>query len=108
MKYRKLRITWSVGWGFAALLSMMVWHLAYVPGTVAKCRITNSIGLQFTAVQGHFDVRRCSLDDAGNFKGLVGVESTIVSVPCWLTVALTLAIAAIPWLRYSLRTLLSG
>jgi len=106
MRFRKLRIAWSVGWGIVAVLLVVLWQLAYVPGGYVHCRVTKSSGLQFTSVRGQFDVRRCSLGSDGNFKGLAGVDAKIVSAPCWLTVAVTVAIAAFPWLQFGLRTLL--
>jgi hypothetical protein len=108
MKHRKLRIAWSVGWGLICLLLMAWCAFGYVPGLSFQCGVTKSLGLQFTSIQGQFDVRRSTLDGAGHFKGLAGVNSTTVSAPWWLPVAFALALAAVPWLRFSLRTLLIG
>jgi len=127
MKYRKLRIAWSVFWGVVALLLIVLWVRSY--WWVDELRELNSRHWeQLSSCQGWIHLRRggsiLAPYDRWNFYsnriGDVG-PSTLprsfkwkispapqVSVPHWLLAVLCSTSVAFSWLpwRFSLRTLL--
>src|SRR5262245_43262799 len=70
MRYRKLRIAWSVFWGAVAVLLLVLWVRSFYIADVIQWSVTRWFGLQFTSTQGQLDVRRCSLDGAGHDGGV--------------------------------------
>ena len=120
MKYRKLRIVWSVAWGLLAVLLIALWVRSY-----SCCDIYASSGHNIAFLRGSF-----CLDATIQFEATAGTvvsgkffpasspahlpaeTSTIVSTDfsirlVFLLVA-SVAAAALSWLphRFSLRTLL--
>ena len=43
MKYRKLRIAWSVGWGIVAVLLVVLWVRSYCRSTLSSNLSTNRL-----------------------------------------------------------------
>jgi hypothetical protein len=121
---RYLRIAWSVGWGLAAALLIVLWVRSFYFGDVILWSVTKWNGLQFTSTQGGLTVQHCSLDGAGHHGGMVfpnwlwstsavggfgGDTQTIlgfnvrhvpyyVAFPYWAPVATCMALATTPFL----------
>jgi hypothetical protein len=132
MRYRKLRIAWSVAWGVVAVLLCVLWvrsywicdevakvdGMGYFPtlgsnsGTVYYARSKISIFLSpDSPIYSQSWTYRCQ--DATKpqtlFRWSPNSEWYVsIYVPYWLPVLVTVAIAAGLWLpsRFSLRTLL--
>jgi hypothetical protein len=120
MKYRKLRIAWSVGWGMFAVLLIVAWIRSY--WFVDSIYLAKSHSV--TAVQGllFFDVgiyHKAKVPPIHHFGpvdvmsiwnycgvGLLGIdEGRFVQI--WLVTPFVIALAVIPWVkRFSLRTVL--
>ena len=129
MRFRKLRIAWSVGCGIVCLLLIMLWARSY--GTWDRCfRTGKNHGWQFNSMVGHvvlvvaappkkfipFFIESLPTEDRfkGDFdKYVLGfyfgrTPSVELGVPFWFIVLISLAITAAPWIRrwqFSLRTL---
>ena len=129
MRFRKLRIAWSVGWGLLTLLLCVLWatshwrpidsdvfatpeyryHVYSLDGTVfftREGRIFRGRELTFYYPESYFAERV-------THSGLkVGRDSNgsihFLSFSYWLLCIASLAVTAVPWLRlrFSLRTLL--
>jgi hypothetical protein len=129
MKYRKLRIAWSVGWGVLCLLVFEFWIRSYqridfltlnVPGpiVVQVVSITGLVGASVDAISpGHWDWISARADIVDPTRGLSGQFDVLdengdrtVIVPHWFLLVLSAAVASAPWLpgRFSLRALLIG
>jgi hypothetical protein len=130
MKYRKLRIAWSVGCGVACVLLVLLWVRSYwtwdivsydrPPAFVAINSLRGCV--QFNGAKNpsrNMDVgwRSTSKSIEGRFPHfattfgfawLSSATSISVTVPHWLLISANFAIAFLPWLpwRFSLRTLL--
>jgi hypothetical protein len=130
MKYRKLRIAWSVGWGMVALLLCVLWVRSFQTAHVFACPVTASKhasvwidrGVVALSIKDHSseDVRllfRWHITYAPEpipvtsgswmfFRSKGG--GWYQRVPFWLPLSILAAVATIPWLhwRFSLRTLL--
>jgi hypothetical protein len=134
MRFRKLRIAWSVLWGLACVLLVVLWVRSY--WNREGFQLAN--GNQFVSVELNAGVLRIrqikpfgrnvplhpyswprSIDDGiprpfahGTLGfGWSGFDNGMeVGVKCWWPVAIILALALTPWLRwsnrFSLRTLL--
>jgi hypothetical protein len=129
MKYRKLRIAWSVAWGVAAVILIILWiRTRYAidmgGGTIGSFQIgfmSRSGGLGFvfgsspTPLNWSFSTMRPQ-EVPFQYKTIIGVieyatesNSFRVRFPYWLLLACSMATATISWLslkRFSLRTLL--
>ena len=70
MKYRKLRIAWSVAWGMVAVLLCALWLRSYFVADAAQWSATKWTGFQFTSQRGQLTGRRCDLDGAGHHGGM--------------------------------------
>jgi hypothetical protein len=131
MKYRKLRIAWSVAWGVIAVLLCVLWMRSYwwtdrieYVETWETTRVESSVG-KTSFIQFHYDVamlgdsacritadRVAASDDepdpAFEFHWMEFDSDIRVTIPTWLLVSLFAALAVLPWLRFrfSLRTLL--
>jgi hypothetical protein len=130
LRFRKLRIAWSVGWGIACVLLIVLWVRSYWwADTLAYFHDCRTYGI--TAEQGNFlpyatepggcredmfrwvstsgliDHPANSQPKAFHFsKDFDG--SVLLCIPMWFTVAPLAVFAMAPWLRksFSLRTLL--
>jgi hypothetical protein len=135
MRFRKLRIAWSVVWGVAAVLLIALWVRSYW-----YCDTIEGVGPSpaifcFATMNGDVDVlgvpdfqRLFSISESSvvseSIKG-VQVESRAIwlprytvmpnmmselQVPCWMIVLLIGGLCTAPWIRwskrFSLRTLL--
>jgi hypothetical protein len=135
MKYRKLRIAWSVVWGVVAVLLLVLWVWSYWWAVYLKApypegrdtvAVTRSGRLEvefYYLIAGEishwqFDTLGPSelseLDDEPTLSGwgfnlYWGVPSGVV-VPLWFLVFFSVSLAGLPWIhwprRFTLRTLL--
>jgi hypothetical protein len=130
MKYRKLRIAWSVAWGVVAVLLCVLWVWAYSRYIEANLNYYGNNLLTVSFLRGYLVILGKSNDSAfpsgiivepSNkeiqyfldklpmlFPGRFLDQFLAVKVPFWFAVALATVLAAAPWLpsRFSLRTLL--
>ncbi len=128
MRFRKLRIAWSVVWGLAAVLLIVLWVRSYFRTDVLL--ITHSEGWAsswgsvvmvvinlestiHTPVLFKLDGRLASSPPEYSLLGIGYSPSPsplwpYVVIPFWLLTALVVTLAATPWLpkRFSLRALL--
>jgi hypothetical protein len=108
MRFRKLRIAWSVGWGVVALLLIALWVNSYGSnqGWNTLTRINHRI-LYYLSLEGVTSIRIFKLGEA-KFS-LNWERPPDVVIHHWNAVLISAAIATLPWLpirRFSLRTLL--
>jgi hypothetical protein len=130
MRFRKLRIAWSVLCGGACLLLIALWVRSYSRHTISLIRVTPthryylhsrggtvafererrvfiSLELQLLHEDSDFDYL---IINAGLkiFRGKSEWDASAVSVSYWLLVAAAVCAGTLPWLpwRFSLRTLL--
>jgi hypothetical protein len=129
MKYRKLRIAWSVGWGVVAvLLCLLSWRSYYVTDSVGvgNAWFCDSCRGKFLVAIWEPHLRLSNVaDHSWQYESLVADEPLPGSqlgfwndksdiglngfcVPHFLLIFVNLALASIPWIprRFRLRTLL--
>jgi hypothetical protein len=135
MKYRKLRISWSAGWGVVALLLTVLWVRSYTTFYGFFLPVTDEFGFSADSVLGHVLVHTAVIQPPskvvpfywkhfvieGRFKSrfnrdvlgfYVGRHSHGVrfDAPHWFLVLSAAGLSAAPWLReklnFSLRALL--
>jgi hypothetical protein len=125
MKYRTLRIAWSVGWGLAAALLIVLWMVSYTvhpylqTPTGIRCKSSNGVFVllklpaQATAYEptGIITFRMPDGDksvsvDLGPRLTWSGFQfqwdsgsSWYLQAPYWALVALTVLGAVLPWIR---------
>jgi hypothetical protein len=131
MRFRKLRIAWSVAWGVVAVLVCAAWVQSYLKYTSVEVLVTPAFRYSLHSVHGTLALDRWYRTfSASEFMpryqesdmlrlatnaGLKierspagGIDAARVSY--WLLNLTVIVIAAIPWLpwssRFSLRTLL--
>lgn len=133
MRFRKQRIAWSVLWGLAAVLLIVLWVRSYHAMESAVLQGSN----QYLAVASEvssFQIGWCtgklkrsaliSMEISGGpeqlervhrerygilgFGMMFAANSWVLTLPHWFLVFLFAAVATTPWLRwrFSLRTLL--
>jgi hypothetical protein len=123
--FRKLRIAWSVGWGLACVLLIVLWVRSHWWVDEVK-ELNSRHWQQLTSCQGWIHLRRGGslfdpydrwnvysnrISDVGSvslpraFKWKI-MPAPQVSLPHWFLALLCSALAAFPWMRFSLRTLL--
>ena len=56
MKYRKLRIAWSVAWGVMAVLVCVMWVRSYWRGDYVNWVRSAPHGIQFKSFNGYFEI----------------------------------------------------
>src|SRR5262245_29601925 len=134
MRFRKLRIAWSVAWGLLAALLIVLWVRSYRYydmvqikttwrllqihsncGRVALCQYRNR---SMSAARSKEDIYelyevlggRHLIRPAGDFRLLFGTNISTIAMSQWPAIVFAAACAAlplVPWSRrYSLRTLL--
>jgi hypothetical protein len=135
MKYRKLRIAWSVAWGLLSALLVVLnvwscwwWDRVYLPGTRLGVQINSDAGRIVlitapreptvqTIVLGHLPSPGPGdifyENDVLGFYLKRKPASLRLDIPYWFMFLVATAIATSPWLRcwsmrFSLRTLLIG
>ena len=120
MKYRKLRIAWSVGWGILCLLLIALWVRSYWRCDVierSSVGISSTVGVvQFAAISppSYIGWRRTSdpVSDAFGDMPWFAFHSEpslwCINAPHWLLILVLSTVAAALWMRsrFSLRTLL--
>jgi hypothetical protein len=118
MKYRKLRIVWSVTCSILSILLIVFWVRSYYAADVILWSVTKWRGLQFTSQQGQLDAQRCNLDGAGHHGGMnfstgpIGsfgkAPTTLgfnlrhlpfyIAFPYWAPVVICMGLAAVPFI----------
>jgi hypothetical protein len=129
MKFRKLRIAWSVGWGLFALLLCLLWVRSYWWLNQAQYKLSNTESLVVLSAGGTVSAAAMGsrAPIVSSFYSAPITDAEIESyqrirwqftfsrfnkelrVPTWFAVLVCGSIVAIPWLpvkRFSLRTLL--
>jgi hypothetical protein len=132
MKFRKLRIAWSVFWALAAVLLIVLWvrgywwveqlpvpipgnhviGLATMPGVFAVVIDPNWGRPPWTTGSNPADEWLAAGGyDHSRVWGFFGIQATAVIIPFWFSLVIVVSIATIPWARqlpyrFSLRTLL--
>jgi hypothetical protein len=105
MKYRKLRIAWSVGWGVLCLLLVVLWVRSY--GQMDSIDSISATG-QYSGLVSHHG----RITFVKGYNGANAFREFIFAVPHWFVSLVFFVVAAlpcIPWSnRFSLRTLLIG
>jgi hypothetical protein len=123
MRYRKLRIAWSVGWGLVAVLLIVLWVRSYAHGG----QLPSPPGMVFLSKNGVLAVLRLPVhtNDAGVtvwnhhpiapiwplkaepadtrsgfFVQLRTWPNWALQSPYWFLVLLTGFLAAAPWIRW--------
>ena len=66
MRFRKLRIAWSVGWGVLTLLLITLWAISNVSVDLFALRVTQTTYFKFTSTSNEFAF---GMDDKGFRKG---------------------------------------
>ena len=137
MKYRKLRIAWSVGWGILCLLLIVLWVRSYwrtdsvqIPCWHKYFFVISGEGLLYanptfnSAQEPGFSVTTKPIkipllfvNDRSRYRDCYWVRSvtwlgtTMIYVPYWIPAVVLAAVGTISWMipsRFSLRTLLIG
>src|SRR4051794_36442298 len=100
MKFRKLRIAWSVAWGVACVLLILLWVRSYWPTGPAE----------LLSVPIWFDDGEIRIFDSSPPPGALANDSIYFNdpyfrVPIWSVAGGAIACAVVPWLcwRFSLR-----
>ena len=132
MKYRKLRIAWSVGWGVAAVLLCVLWVRSYLSSDFALGAMDNNRAFNLNSVLGRLVIVTTDYPPSmtppslayGSFGSPIDIYqfdhgfggfyiernpgTLAVVLPYWSFVFAAATLAALPWLpkRFSLRTLL--
>ena len=126
MRFRKLRIAWSVVCGVACVLLIALWVRSYWRQELFGVGVTKSSYVSVTWYQGNltiaasrvslptvFESRTSNFYQMNNqtwtyrFRSVPYFEAFAI-VPHWFAAILFIPLAAIPWIpgRFSLRTLL--
>jgi len=116
MKYRKLRIAWSVVWGVAAAYVTLCWVMSYRADEVKDIWGINiiyhsgtiAIGIPGKPPQVTIPYYLVLHDASGNAYDVQLAFRKLVKIRFWWLVTVMCALAIVPWLswRFSLRTLL--
>ena len=100
MRYRKLRIAWSVVWGVVVVLLCMLWVRSQ--SDIRKAPTTQDSGRMDRNLDALF-ARSYNAQNVGDFE-------SGIAIPDWAIIAPVLLIGVLPWIqrakRFSLRTLL--
>ena len=136
MRFRKLRIAWSVFWGLACVLLVALWVRSYFGWKQIKCPVPFTHGLVVDSLHGdvrlsvlwkahetvihqwsiesvpmHYDGRLGNALD-GPFQLLLSdAGSLVILLPYWFLLLLGILSTGMPWLpwwskQFTLRTLL--
>jgi|tagenome__1003787_1003787.scaffolds.fasta_scaffold20711833_1 hypothetical protein len=128
MRFRKLRIAWSVFWGLACVLLIVLWVRSYWWGDVFTFPQSSQGALGIGSINARIMFGATNDDTFPLWEWLVEPNrqpaeflpwfevsirsvSSEMYVPDWLLVILTISVAVLPWIRqlswrFSLRTLL--
>jgi hypothetical protein len=133
MKYRKLRIAWSLGCGILCLLLIGLWALsywwmggvAYLTKNYRERGVSSDLGMLglyevrldsesssgvYYARQEEAPVQMLRRSPFGGFECAWTDDQHLIRIPAWLVIVGVLMACYAPWLRwrFSLRTLLIG
>ena len=131
MKFRKLRITWSLVWGVLAVLLVVCWVRSYWGRTSSEILVTPTHRYYIHSVNGAVAFSRnvrvwagaeftphnpdTFYSEMATQFGLKVVRDSVgtwytLSISYWLLEVIAILVVALPWLRFrfSLRTLLIG
>ena len=133
MRFRKLRIAWSVFWGLACLLLILLWVRSYWWHDYCRGAVVGMQGVYFDSAQGRIGaavftpgftewtsasqpidqalstIAMKLRDDLGLGFGTTRFGNICTYLaPHWFFILITAALQVAPWLRwrFSLRTLL--
>ena len=125
MKYRKLRIAWSVAWGVLCIALIALWVRSYAYGFVVsrqanevQSKIVSASGLvsfirlDYFDKEGPWKLRQAELGDIQNNQELwfPSFEQQswyfALHIPYWVLFLSLGLFGVMPWLHFSLRTLL--
>jgi hypothetical protein len=130
MRFRKLRITWSVGWGIAGVLLIVLW----VRSDTIRDSVfwpSSSLGTEINSMKGHvvlfiksdsFTGDRIKIrhekitpnDESRVKRGILGFfygtqpQAIKIHIHFWFLTLTVVAAAAAPWIRWSRRFTLRG
>jgi hypothetical protein len=123
LRFRKLRIAWSVGWGVVAVLLCVLWVRSYWRVEYVRAGVPPAC-IEIKSADGNVHFYRFSGDGKAflNLESLTYVEgnhafasnswdsydSWYIVIPDWFATFVAAALVAAPWLswKFSLRTLL--
>jgi hypothetical protein len=120
MRFRKLRIAWSVFWGLACVLLIALWVRSYSwydftqSGGITSANGKLHLGRTVTITR-YADYSPSPQQLIENRFGMLSITSAGVTavpsgggitIPYWLLQVPVLVLAAAPWKRFSVRTLL--
>jgi hypothetical protein len=108
MRFRKLRIAWSIAWGILCLFLIALWVRSYTWDDLLGFPCPATRGVEINSLKGRV---LATVYETSNTILLRGVDLRCIpdtNYLLWFLVTLSAAIAAVPWLptRFSLRTLL--
>jgi hypothetical protein len=129
MRYRKLRIAWSVVWGIACVLLIVLWVRNYEVSISKEILVTPDYRFYLVSVQGTLAIERWYREFVGSELTPIFLKADLtrlatnggiyvrrsstgtidsVSISFWLLFLGDTVIASVPWIRwrFSLRTLL--
>ncbi len=103
MKYRKLRIAWSVGCGILCVLLIVLWVRSY-----GDTQPTEIIGVPLWVIDGTIRIYDPSPPPVPTKDFIFIGDGCIGRLPIWSLATGVTAFAALPWIRwrFSLRTLI--
>jgi hypothetical protein len=115
MKFRKLRIAWSVAWGVVAVLLCVLWVRSYWVSDSLLLPKGNRITVMrgWIYVNERFNIsKNASVPspqyNATSSSGIPIPDGVGPHIPLWCFAAVTSTLTVLPWFRFrfSLRTLL--
>ena len=130
MRFRKLRIAWSVGCGIACVLLIVLWVRSYTRHDGLWGRFSDTNGFHLSSHEGRIQFQQVpflwgivpwqlALDQSietnsprkvfNRFDFLRGGFGLLIAMPSWFLVIVTCLLATLSWLpvwRFRLRTLL--
>ena len=107
MKFRKLRIAWSVGWGVAAVLLFGLWVRSYtITENYLTISVSNSRAFFVDSEEGSVAIRQ--MDSIVDGPLSLVIDHKTYFIPYLFFVLLAATLAAVPWIhwRFTTRTLL--
>jgi hypothetical protein len=101
MRYRKLRIAWSVMCGIGCLLLIVLWVRSYSCNDHVHFPVMSDRMVTIDSTANRLSITTYSL-----YRPLAWHRG--ITLPHWCLILIASALAAVPWLRwrFSLRTLL--
>jgi hypothetical protein len=103
MRFRKLRIAWSVAWGIGCVLLIVLWVRSYIIQRQFKL-IDDIDGI---STEGSLILLKPAPVEASPFDDEFVPITRILQMPYWSITLLSASLAVVPWIRrFSLRTML--